>query len=372
MRILAGRAVLVILGLLSAALIAEVALRVTLDVYECDPAVGWRFARGASRLKISRHREFFQVVEFNDAGFRDVERARERAPGTYRIMVLGDSIPAALQVTREQAFPARIEADLGPGVEVVNAAIDGYGIGQELLLFRADGAGYEPDLVLLFAFPFNDLADNVRGAGSYNHYLSYRCGRPYFERRDGGVAALENEGPVRVGALDRWLGFLRLYSSVYRTPQPAEAPAFRNIDVFRLDRSAAVRDALELTALLIESLDRNVAGTGARLAVVLVPDRYQAGQTDGKRWTLEQRRRAAVALRGRLERAGIPYLDLFEELRTEVDRGGLPYFRHDPHFSPAGHRIVARAVGDWLRAHCAELGLPGRVCGPGGGAAGPD
>ncbi|MGH9362744.1 MAG: SGNH/GDSL hydrolase family protein, partial [Thermoanaerobaculia bacterium] len=98
----------------------------------------------------------------NRMGFRDRERAPAKPPGTYRVVVLGDSIAAGYRVERaEEVFPALLERSLAggppdrPAVEVLNFAVTGYNTAQEVELLRARALPFSPDLVLL-AWCHND------------------------------------------------------------------------------------------------------------------------------------------------------------------------------------------------------------------------
>ena len=115
-------------------------------------------------------------VTINAHGMRDRPRETAKAPGVYRIAVLGDSFIEALQVPLEKTFCAQLEARLSrPGhpVEVLNFGCSGYGTAQELLTLRHRVRAFAPDLVLLALLTGNDLADNER---SFDPILR----RPYF------------------------------------------------------------------------------------------------------------------------------------------------------------------------------------------------
>jgi len=102
----------------------------------------------------------------NSLGFRDREHPRAKPPGTFRILVLGDSIAAGHQVERTaDVFPARLEALLRERrlpVEVLNFAVSGYNTEQEVETLRDKGLAFEPDLVLL-AYCLNDRQKEVVG-----------------------------------------------------------------------------------------------------------------------------------------------------------------------------------------------------------------
>lgn len=89
----------------------------------------------------------------NSLGYRDREHATDKPPGTYRIVVLGDSVAAGLHVERnDDVFPPILEQILGRDglhAEVINLAVSGYNTQQEVETLRERGLAYHPDLVLL-------------------------------------------------------------------------------------------------------------------------------------------------------------------------------------------------------------------------------
>lgn len=366
-------------GLASAALFLgalEWFVRSRLDVFRCDETLGWTFEPRASGYKWSREGEFFQRIDFNSAGFRDVERATAKPPGTFRVLVLGDSMTASLQVLREESFVARVESALGERireglrVEVLNAGVDGFGTAQELLLFRDRLFRHGADLVLLQVFMENDLTDNSRAAGAWNHYLAGRCGRPYFELAGGGLrfaAPPEPTPPSGLGA--RLLGRSQLYSNLLASPtrDGGPPPAFTNFDLFRRVPPPALWASWRLTRELMLALRAQVHASGSRFAVLVVSDKRAVGQVrEEERRTLGSElvdfQRGHGLITGFLREQGIPAADVVPVLREEVRAGRPPYFAIDSHLTREGHAIAARAIVEWLADHCAELRVPLRSC----------
>ncbi len=99
----------------------------------------------------------------NADGFRDRLYARPKPPGTFRVVVLGDSIAFGYGVAAEDTFAKQLERRLAAAapnrpVEVVNLGVSGYNAYNEATLFADVGVTYEPDVVLL-QFCVNDLND---------------------------------------------------------------------------------------------------------------------------------------------------------------------------------------------------------------------
>ena len=128
-----------------------------------DPVFGWTNRAGARAHLVARRfgYDFDYEVEINADGLRGPRLPRERAPDSFRILLLGDSVSWGWGVDYADSYAARLTTALGPGVEVVNAAVPGWGSDQELLWLEREGAGWSPDLVLL-CFIYNDIRSNAR------------------------------------------------------------------------------------------------------------------------------------------------------------------------------------------------------------------
>ncbi len=97
----------------------------------------------------------------NDLGARaTADTSPTPAAGTTRVLVFGESFASGSRVRQEDAWPARLGA-ARPDLEVVNLAVDGYGMGQSLLRFQAVGARIDYALVFLLFVPNVDLWRDV-------------------------------------------------------------------------------------------------------------------------------------------------------------------------------------------------------------------
>ena len=109
--------------------------------------------------------EFRVPVRTNAAGFRGAELPGAKPPGTFRIVVLGDSFTWGFGVRERQAYPARLARLLSrrtggaPRVEVVNLGLPGAGPLDYLHHLDHTAVALEPDLIVvgLFANDVNDL-----------------------------------------------------------------------------------------------------------------------------------------------------------------------------------------------------------------------
>jgi lysophospholipase L1-like esterase len=343
-----------------------------------DPLLGWAHRPGV-RVRVG-FPEAAAEVAINAAGFRDRERDPFPAPGERRILALGDSFVEGWAVPEREGVAPVLEELLrasGRRVEVVNAGVSGYSTDQELLLYRTQGRGLRPHLVLLF-FCGNDVV--------YNAQADYWSGaKPYFAiagdrlelqgvpvpnapiraradiGRDEGAASslralVRSALAVAAPRLHDQLAPLGPWPRLERRPPPDERRA--------LERRppAFVEEGWERTQRLLRLARDEVAADGARFAIVYVPDRVEVAERHRRiawqayGWTEATADASAVRhrLRAIADASALPLLDPTDALRA-ADRGlfGGPYFADGIHWNARGHRVVAESVASAL----AEQGL---------------
>jgi len=104
-------------------------------------------------------------VKINALGFRDDrDYAIEKPAGTFRILVLGDSVTFGHGTRGDTTYPYLLEQRLRewkPEIawQVWNLGVPGYATSQELAYLERVGAQYDPDLVIVGFYP-NDLTGN--------------------------------------------------------------------------------------------------------------------------------------------------------------------------------------------------------------------
>lgn len=164
------RAALLVGGVLIALIATELALRAGAfgsesgglrGLHAARPDRSWLYGLRAG-AQLSTGEPVAVDYEINADGFRDRVRSVEKPPGTFRILVLGDSLAFGYGVGQSAAFPAVLEeranARSDVAVEVLNFGVGGYNPYNEAELFADVGVRYRPDLVLV-QFCINDLND---------------------------------------------------------------------------------------------------------------------------------------------------------------------------------------------------------------------
>ncbi|GDX79635.1 hypothetical protein LBMAG42_14460 [Deltaproteobacteria bacterium] len=86
-----------------------------------------------------------------------------KPPEVKRVITFGDSQTYGAGVQPDETWPARAEAALGPGWEVLNAGLSGYRSFNVLRLIKLKIAAYDPDFVVIDCMPF----DSPRDDGQY-------------------------------------------------------------------------------------------------------------------------------------------------------------------------------------------------------------
>jgi lysophospholipase L1-like esterase len=269
-------------------------------VYRYDAELGWSGIPNSSTLYSDSLATF--TVQNNGWGFRDREHGPKTKP---RIAVLGDSFIWGMHVRTEERFTDQLQSSL-PDWEVINLGVSGYGTDQELLVARKYLPRIAPDLVFLMFCVANDFEDNASNAVNKGYY------KPYFIVQNG---ALELRGIPVPKALGY---FIREHPAIH------VSYLLRRLESFYFQcRNPEIVNDYSPTRELIAAVRECAEQQGARFAVGLT-----------------QRSGPSLELMKHLDRQRIPYV----EVATD-----LCYRRLGWHWTPAGNRIVADKVLQFLR-----------------------
>ena len=417
MRRFLARLALAGLSLLFALGLAELALRVlplpdlrVLSLGQAPPAAAWKDPawgdppdRAFQRHRVVGHEhrpnvdlrvplvehagESFRFQTNNRGLRRDVDTAEAKAPGVFRVLVLGDSQTDGY-VDNAESFSTLLETELaarGRQAEVLNAGVAGYSPAQEYLWYDVHGAELKPDLVVVVFYPGNDALDLLDPGKPNVDPDSGRAIRPREEESDEDGGLLDS---LRLGLLARYAvqvgplaGPWRQLGLPGRLTEAGGFPTDTLVQVFRTCHGCylqslqqtvrakrnpdAMRSAVARAGAILARLDRDVRDTGARLAVAILPSRAQVepglagpshrvvGSLLGlSEADLSYEDDVAQVVQARLAAAGVPTLSLREPLTAAAGQQPL-YYSRDWHLNARGHRAAATALGQGL----AELGL---------------
>ncbi len=338
------------------------------------PDVAWPDAPGTWESGLST----------NAAGFRDAPHAEVKAPGAYRVIVLGDSFVFGSGVPQNAILTRRLAARLGPGFEVVNLGVPGYGTDQELLTLRRWGRKLSPDLVLL-GFFWNDVMENTSER-------IYGLPKPRFTLESGRLVPHPPAGfsaPSAYARLDAtlasrshlWSLLRNGLSSAGRAAGEAEERPV-SIDLSLRNPPPSREADFALAFALLAAVRDEAASLGAAFGVFSVPPRFlvdagvaarlrriyglpkDALEEDGFR-----RVREACAARG------IPFLDLLPGFRRAAAAGGRLFLPTGIHWSAAGDDAAAGLLEPQIRTGLSSVSgrspapaPPSAAAAPGSGA----
>ncbi len=268
------------------------------------------------------------VAHINALGCRGADFPREKPPGVYRILFVGDSFTFGEGVGDDEPFPVRVEAALNASspprrVQAVNAGVAGYNTKDEVIYLERRWLALDPDLVVITFF-LNDAYDDERFAalemGQAGGHLGYNVLIPSRLLR---------------WAVARWKGW-RLGRSVRETyrAQFSGNPAIEGHD-WR-DVQASLIHASEL-----------LRQRGVPLVLVIFPELYDLGPDHPFADIYEQ-----VAAFARDH--GIPVLNLYPPFASRRAEE-LWVFVNDHHPNAAAHALAADAIVGFLRAQTPPL-----------------
>ena len=115
-------------------------------------------------------------VVINQHGFRGHDYELQKPIGTFRIIVLGDSIAFGNNLQSGEEFSSVLErmyVKSGQHVEVMNLALGGYDTLQEVAALEDTGLAFKPDLVIL-AYCINDITVASPNADYIARLKTYR------------------------------------------------------------------------------------------------------------------------------------------------------------------------------------------------------
>jgi hypothetical protein len=306
----------------------------------------------------------------NSRGLRTREYAEAKAPGAYRVVVLGDSfayggVPDAVHWT--SLLESGLAVRRGGAIEVLRFGVPGSGPPFALRLWQLEGRGLGADLVIHAFFVGNDFFDEQAaplGGRSWSERLAdlsyaFRAARSVARLRSGLEAPALGE--VAGDAAPRETGGYELAGFDYGEDRPTfTEEAFDRIEAERLSLCLVDEDVrfavrLDRTTRLLDALRLDAESGGARFLVAILPDEFQvdavvldraarhAGRSPAE-YDLERPQRRLLE---HCRTSGLDCVDLLPAFRAAAPEA--PLFRpRDTHWSRAGHALAARQLVRYL------------------------
>jgi lysophospholipase L1-like esterase len=387
---------LILCGILVALLMAELFARVLGPPYEigdeiysrhqCDRVVGWRGVPNAT-ANAKRYGTPDHLVSWNSRGMRDEEHFFAKGEGVFRILILGDSMIEANEVTENESSHQVLEDTLNTQApphlrfEVINGSILAWGPAQSLIYFRTEGQLYDPDLVLGVWYPANDLNDIIP-----NHVTTVgpeggvHCYAPYFTICDGqfdpqpwfaapGLSPSWQPCTPQQRVVGSILNWVYHHSYLYQRLAPTfftiYDPPYIPLPALWLDQEQQderLNYAYRLTSAIYAQLAAEAAQNGAKTALVIAPISqalaYETSQTRRAEFIAAYPPLAAANPRlpnqlftRLMQDRGLPVLDLHPQMLPYMagqDETVLHWAQNGSHWNIAGNRLAGELMAQWL------------------------
>jgi lysophospholipase L1-like esterase len=324
------------------------------ELFMPDDRTGYRLRPGASTHFVTS--EFESDITINEVGVRDLPIGPKQ-PNERRIVVLGDSIVMAVQVSLDQTFVKQLERQLNAGAgasglhyRVINAGVQGYGPVEELLFYKRVAAQFQADLIIQTLFVANDASDALGSAWRLSPDAAQRAAAQT-------TAQAQETLPTRIRRLAR-------SSMVYQIAHQQWALAVQRVGAHAPERplraylrepSPDIDRGLDITKQCLLQLQDLGKAQDARLALILMPARLQVDDADYGR--LQQtvaeaggvlvRDEATDRFRRALDPLGIPTLDPLPAFRRALPGPDI-FFQTTVHLTPHGHALLAQALATFL------------------------
>ena len=349
-----------------------------------DSVLGVRFIE--SKRGLSQGTCYQATVRINPQGWRTPDFTQMKPDGVFRVLVLGDSFMAGLQVNDEEIFSSVLRrrlnaAGLGKRVEVITFGVPSWGTDQQYLALRQYGLKLNPDLVVVAFYAQNDVAETDLMLRSFTNTYP----KPFFDLRDGRLIELpfldSTPMPIRVGR--RLAADLRVYPMVRdalltiplahrvlfrlgivgvvpqetQSPEPEGASLWqwpdrwrRQIGVFELRPWADWSRAWAISEALLRRMNAEATSTGARFLLLgvaspieVMPQEVLTGLVGHMNdFDADQPTRRLTEISAR---QGIDFVSMVPAFRNRIGNSAQTFedlfLRCDGHWTPAGHRLAA-------------------------------
>jgi lysophospholipase L1-like esterase len=298
----------------------------------------------------------------------DVE---DKRLGERRILLLGDSFLAALEVDARKKFAEivarRLDAETQGRWKIINAGVSGGSPLQYLMQLHYWADRLQPDLVIVF-LGANDGPDDFRTQRRYG-FVADENGVPIRPAKRFSLALIRGSHLARYFArqtLTQLPNLFALISPPKAEPQAPKPTASRDGDDAWMDLACSASEParqnfLEGTGRYLRMLRDVSEGLGAGFAVVLVHYSFYFPDEPfyRERWPAEilealERHRCVASegrayeafVRGFLRESGIEFASTYDRFMQAKQRNPQQKLWHyyDYHYNPQGHELAAEEL----------------------------
>jgi len=319
-----------------------------------DATLGWKLTRNWT----GKHRHYDFDVEYatNQYGFRG--RFEKRRTGSDRIYAfVGDSFTFSYGATEGETFVDRLNEIRNQKSDIFyNFGVPGYSTDQELLLIRNKVFTFEPDVIFLVVYLFNDLIDNERPFPIQSNHA-----KPYFEITPSGLQV--RNIPVSSATDDSENHRTDVAGLLLGNDVPNRNPLIRYLRRFELTRllipyfekspemtsqfDTKLGSSLQLFYALVDQIHEECLNREVKLRLVLMPGRSFVERPGSVSAQYQNYLRERLLLQSTSK--DVKVLDLAGYLKDFYEKEGTRlYHSNEGHLNPDGHRAVAEFFANQL------------------------
>lgn len=341
--------------------------------YQPDPVLHHRFVPNKQGVHRSELGEFRTQISVNSLGLRDREISLVKPIGQRRILLLGDSFLAALEVRLEDSVAYRLESRLNGTAEspvpnrVVNAGHGSYSPILEYLFLKTQGLRLSPDAIIL-SFAMNDVTEDFRYGQSADFDadgLPLRVLPPVVREPEGKLpvplkpilqkySAFYKVIRNRYHTLRSWLSEESLNTMESQRPLRTHDLRTDPFAIFKIDYSIEEEKAWLDTEKYLAAIVKIARTHSLPIIIVVIPEPPQINSWEwqsGKQiWgygsdeiidfpAMQERMRTIG------ERLGVPVIDPTLAFRNASGPSRI-FFDFDGHLTPYGHGVFADVLFD--------------------------
>lgn len=354
----------------------EQSLKEGLSIFASSEIVPFTVAPSQNSIHLGYTREFNHKVATNSLGLRGARELEKQKPeGTFRILVIGDSMTFGWGVEDDETFSSVLERNLNAvaakaGIqkkfEVINAGFNGgFTIDGIYSWLVNKGFKMKPDLVVVSFFPYNDVSDLLemewektddlglptavtsvdtmvkRGRLARRHPTEWKYVIPGIRNSHLFMllgSALEKYSPAAVELIKKPLGVVSGKPRVTR----------EEIDkcIYDLECSGQLAEAKDKIWRLFDGIKVRAAQNGAIAEVLILaaPEQTKplAGFEIGERTKRLNSAQPQLEIKNRLAEMGINVIDPLPDLSNQPS--DKYFYGRDGHLNVKGHGRVAETL----------------------------
>lgn len=292
------------------------------------------------QIPLTDQTQFRWDVTYDRNGFRNREDLQ-----SADIVVIGDSFVEGLTVNDRELGTSQLSRLQGK--VVANLGQSTYGPLQELIVFKRYGLPLHPRAVVWMFFEGNDLQDVI----AYRHDVDH-------------PATYWHAVWARSFTRSAYLAVQRVIDPPGKPPGVKRSGVLQTADgkpvtAYFMYRSKPLSpeelQAVGQTVQTLAAVEKLCAAQQIQLIFAFVPTKFRVlhsfcqfpAESECRNWIptdLPERLRSGLEASA----PGVEYLDLTPSLVAAAANAELPYYPDDEHWSPAGHKVAAKAISDYL------------------------